>query len=54
MHHSENRSHLLVATAEGELITFPAGYTTKRQGIQREQLIKAGARPAHVVQAIYP
>ena len=35
-------------------VTFPAGYMAKRQEIQREQLIKAGARLAQVLQAIYP
>jgi len=34
--------------------TEPAGYTNKRQAIQREQLIEAGAQLAQVLKAVFP
>lgn len=35
-------------------VELPTGYTAKRQAIQREQVLKAGARLAQVLQTIFP
>lgn len=35
-------------------VTLPANYVSERETVQRAQLIKAGARLAQLLQAIWP
>jgi len=35
-------------------VTLPAGYAAQRQSLQREQVLRAGARLAQVLQELFP